>query len=51
MIIKIVVMVFVSLVVLEFGVHVIYHAVTGKAGLYDPPFEYIKEILKKREGM
>ena len=28
----------------EFGLHVIYHAVTGKAGLYDPPFEYLRDI-------
>lgn len=38
-------LIFASLVVLEFGIHVIYHAVTGKGGLYDPPFSYLKIIL------
>ena len=35
-----------TLVALEFGVHIIYHAKTGKAGLYNPPFEYIKDIVE-----
>lgn len=35
-----------TLVVIEFGVHVIYHAVTGKAGLYDPAFAYLKDIWR-----
>lgn len=39
-----------TLVVAEFGVHVIYHAVTGKAGLNDPPFDYLKDILQKVTG-
>ena len=26
----------------------IYHYKTGKAGLYDPPFDYLKEILHGR---
>ena len=34
----------ITAVELEFGLHVIYHAVTGKAGLYDPPFEYLGDI-------
>lgn len=37
---------FITLVVAEFGMHVIYHAVTGKAGLDDPPFDYLVEIFK-----
>lgn len=49
-VIEIVVMVLMSLVVLEFGVHIIYHAVTGKAGLYDPPFEYLKDIYRSVRG-
>lgn len=35
-----------TLVAIEFGVHIIYHAVTGKAGLYDPAFAYLKDIWK-----
>lgn len=38
-----------SLVILEFGIHTIYHAVTGKAGLDDPAFSYLKDIFKRRE--
>lgn len=33
-----------TLVIAEFGLHIIYHAKTGKAGLYDPPFEYLKHL-------
>lgn len=44
-------LIFASLVVLEFGIHVIYHAVTGKGGLYDPPFSYLKIIFKKKEKL
>lgn len=43
---QIVLLVLMSLVILEFGVHVIYHAVTGKAGLYDAPFAYLKDLIK-----
>lgn len=46
-----IVLIFASLVVLEFGIHVIYHAVTGKGGLYDPPFSYLKIIFKKKEKL
>lgn len=35
-----------TVVVLEFGMHVIYHAATGKAGLMDPPFDYLKDLWK-----
>ena len=35
-----------TLVAVEFGVHIISHAVTGKAGLYDPPFSYLKDIWR-----
>lgn len=35
-----------TLVAIEFGVHIIYHAVTGKAGLYDPAFAYLKDIYR-----
>lgn len=37
------------LVALELGVHMIYHYKTGKAGLYDPPFAYLKDIFKPRK--
>ena len=35
------------LVALELGVHMTYHYKTGKAGLYDPPFAYLKDIFSK----
>ena len=35
------------LVAIEFGVHMVYHYKTGKAGLYDPPFAYLKDIWRK----
>lgn len=43
---RILLLIFMSLVALEFGVHIIYHAVTGKAGLYDPAFSYLKDIWR-----
>lgn len=43
--IQIVAIIFATLVVAEFGTHVIYHAVTGKAGLNDRPFAYLKDIF------
>lgn len=39
-------LIFAVLVIAEFGLHVIYHAVTGKAGLNDAPFDYLKSICK-----
>lgn len=33
----------------ELLVHMLYHWKTGKAGLYDPPFKYLKDIYKKAE--
>lgn len=39
-----VILIIATLVVAEFGIHVIYHAKTGKAGLYDKPFAYLKDI-------
>ncbi len=44
--VEILLLIFSTLVILEFGVHVIYHAITGKAGLYDPAFSYLKDIVK-----
>ena len=41
---QIVLMTIITLVVLEFGVHVIYHAVTGKGGVNEPAFDYLKDI-------
>lgn len=43
---RILAMIFITLVTAEFGLHVIYHAITGKAGLYDPPFDYLIDIYK-----
>ena len=34
----------ITLVVIEFGVHVVYHAVTGKAGVNDDAFSYLGDI-------
>ena len=45
--IQILLLIFASLVILEFGIHTIYHAVTGKAGLDDPAFSYLKDIWRK----
>ena len=42
--IPILLLIFSSVVILEFGIHTIYHAVTGKAGLDDPAFSYLKDI-------
>ena len=44
---QILILIFFALVILEFGAHVIYHAVTGKAGLYDPAFSYLKDIYHR----
>ena len=49
-VLKILVMVLISLVVIEFGVHVIYHAITGKAGVNEDPFDYLKEIFGTEHG-
>lgn len=34
----------ITAIVAEFGVHVIYHALTGKAGIEDDAFSYIGDI-------
>lgn len=41
---KILAMIFITLVVIEFGIHIIYHAITGKARFKDPAFSYLDEI-------
>ena len=38
------------LVALELLVHMIYHYKTGRAGLYDPPFAYLKDIWRCFHG-
>ena len=43
---QIVFMIIITLIAIEFGAHIIYHAKTGKAGLNDPAFEYLKMIKK-----
>ena len=45
--IQIALLIFCTLVIIEFGLHVVYHAVTGKGGLLDPPFSYLKDIFRK----
>ena len=47
---SILLMILVTLVAIEFGVHIIYHAVTGKAGLYDPAFDYLKDVWRWLRG-
>ena len=49
-VLKILVMILISLVVIEFGIHVIYHAITGKAGVNEAPFDYLKEIWRSLNG-
>ena len=36
----------ITLMVAEFGLHVIYHWKTGKAGTEEPAFAYLKDIAK-----
>lgn len=36
------------LVAAELLIHMIYHYKTGKAGLYNPPFAYLKELIGKK---
>lgn len=43
---QIILLIFSTLVVAEFGIHTVYHAVTGKAGLNDRPFTYLKDIWR-----
>ena len=47
---SILLMILVTLVAIEFGVHIIYQAVTGKAGLYDPAFDYLKDVWRWLRG-
>ena len=42
---QIIVMVLITLVAVELAVHIVYHAITGKAGLYDAPFAYLKDLF------
>ena len=42
--IQIIIMILATAVVAEFGIHVLYHWKTGKAGLLEPPFDYLKDI-------
>lgn len=37
-------MVAITAVVIEFGVHVVYHALTGKAGIEEDAFSYLGDI-------
>ena len=43
---KILALIFITLVEAEFGLHVVYHAITGKAGLDDPAFDYLVDIYR-----
>lgn len=43
---KALIMIITVLVIAEFGVHVIYHWKTGKAGTEEPAFAYLKDIAK-----
>lgn len=46
--IQLLLLIFSALIICEFGIHVIYYALTGKAGLNDRPFAYLKDIFKRR---
>ena len=41
---QLVVIVAITAIVAEFGVHVVYHALTGKAGIEDDAFSYLGDI-------
>jgi hypothetical protein len=43
--IEVVFMIMLTLVVVEFGIHVIYHAITGKGSIDEAPFEYLKDVF------
>lgn len=43
---QILVMIAITLVVIEFGVHVVYHALTGEAGIEDDAFSYLGDICE-----
>ncbi len=45
--IQLLLLIFSAVVIIEFGIHVIYHALTGKAGPNDRPFAYLKDIWRK----
>lgn len=47
--IQLLLLIFSTVVIIEFGIHVIYHALTGKAGLNDRPFAYLKDIFRRRK--
>ena len=48
--VKVLAVLAITAIVAEFGLHIIYHARTGEAGLYDPPFEYLKHLDRMRKG-
>lgn len=41
---QVLVIIAITVIVGEFGIHVIYHAVTGKAGIEDDAFSYLGDI-------
>ena len=43
-------MIGITLIVAEFGLHVIYHWKTGKAGMEDPAFAYLKDVWRWLHG-
>ena len=45
MVIQTIVAILIILVAVEFAVHIVYHAITGKAGLYDAPVAYLKDVF------
>ena len=45
--IQLLLLIFSAIIIFEFGIHVIYHALTGKAGLNDQPFAYLKDIFRQ----
>ena len=41
---SILIMIAITAIVAEFGLHVIYHWKTGRAGVNEPPFRYLKHL-------
>ncbi len=44
-----VILILTVLVQIELLMHILYHWKTGKAGLYDPAFSYLKDIFRRRK--
>ena len=45
MVFRVLFMIVISLIAIEFGLHIVYHASTGKGGVNDGAFGYLKELF------